>query len=425
MKKKLIKEKGITLIALVVTIVVLLILAGVTIAMLTGDNGILTQARKAKEETETGTFQEQKKLICTGAKIQKEENILEYLTKEFQKIDSNSKVEDIGSGYYIECKDEEFIYDYDFNEHNVNEGSENDWTYKENEDGTLSLIKYNNIIPNKLVIPNYINNIPVKRIENSIFLANLDLKTVEISYGISEIGSMAFKQCTNLYDIQIPSSVNTIDRQAFYECTQMTEDISNVISNLYGINDNIFYNCQNITGNIKIKDGITSIGGEAFYNCYNLNGYLDIPNSVNNIGAGAFVNCSNLKGNITEVIKNLDSINHSIFFGCGKLTGSINIKEGIQNISSNAFKGCSSLTGNVVLPKTLKKISSNAFENCINLDGKLIVHSNLEAIEGYAFYNCKSLSNIKYYGTESQWNSITIGIHNEILKIINIEYNDI
>lgn len=63
MKKKLIKvkkEKGITLIALVVTIVVLLILAGVTIAMLTGDNGILTQARKAKEETETGTFQEQK-----------------------------------------------------------------------------------------------------------------------------------------------------------------------------------------------------------------------------------------------------------------------------------------------------------------------------------------------------------------------------
>ena len=61
MKKKLIKvkkEKGITLIALVVTIVVLLILAGVTIAMLTGDNGILTQAGKAKEETEIGKEKE-------------------------------------------------------------------------------------------------------------------------------------------------------------------------------------------------------------------------------------------------------------------------------------------------------------------------------------------------------------------------------
>lgn len=44
-------NKGITLIALVITIIVLLILAGVSIAMLTGDNGILTQANKAKDDT--------------------------------------------------------------------------------------------------------------------------------------------------------------------------------------------------------------------------------------------------------------------------------------------------------------------------------------------------------------------------------------
>ena len=46
------KNKGITLIALVITIIILLILAGVSIAMLTGENGILSQAKKAKEETE-------------------------------------------------------------------------------------------------------------------------------------------------------------------------------------------------------------------------------------------------------------------------------------------------------------------------------------------------------------------------------------
>lgn len=45
-------ESGITLIALVITIIVLLILAGVTIATLTGQNGILTQSQKAKEEWE-------------------------------------------------------------------------------------------------------------------------------------------------------------------------------------------------------------------------------------------------------------------------------------------------------------------------------------------------------------------------------------
>ena len=44
-------QKGITLIALVITIIVLLILAAVSIAMLTGENGILTQANKAKTDT--------------------------------------------------------------------------------------------------------------------------------------------------------------------------------------------------------------------------------------------------------------------------------------------------------------------------------------------------------------------------------------
>ena len=45
------EQKGITLIALVITIIVLLILAGVSIAMLTGKNGVLTQANNAKTET--------------------------------------------------------------------------------------------------------------------------------------------------------------------------------------------------------------------------------------------------------------------------------------------------------------------------------------------------------------------------------------
>lgn len=40
-------EKGITLIALVITIIVLLILAGISIAMLTGDNGLLTKSKQS------------------------------------------------------------------------------------------------------------------------------------------------------------------------------------------------------------------------------------------------------------------------------------------------------------------------------------------------------------------------------------------
>ena len=62
MKEKLKQRKGVTLIALVVTIIVLLILAGVSIAMLTGNNGIITQAEKAKFFTEVQEINERVEL---------------------------------------------------------------------------------------------------------------------------------------------------------------------------------------------------------------------------------------------------------------------------------------------------------------------------------------------------------------------------
>ena len=56
------RNKGITLIALVVTIIVLLILAGISIAMLTGQNGILNRAAEAKEKTRVAQEDENEKL---------------------------------------------------------------------------------------------------------------------------------------------------------------------------------------------------------------------------------------------------------------------------------------------------------------------------------------------------------------------------
>ena len=56
------KEKGITLIALVITIIVLLILAGVAIAMLSGENGILKKAAEAKTKTEQAQKEEETRL---------------------------------------------------------------------------------------------------------------------------------------------------------------------------------------------------------------------------------------------------------------------------------------------------------------------------------------------------------------------------
>ena len=58
--------KGITLIALVITIIVLLILAGVSIAMLTGQNGILTQAQNSKQATKKAEVKERARADIAG-----------------------------------------------------------------------------------------------------------------------------------------------------------------------------------------------------------------------------------------------------------------------------------------------------------------------------------------------------------------------
>ena len=69
LKEQLKTNKGITLIALVITIIVLLILAGVTIATLTGDNGILTKAQNAKEKNAQKTVEEQINLAVQASRI--------------------------------------------------------------------------------------------------------------------------------------------------------------------------------------------------------------------------------------------------------------------------------------------------------------------------------------------------------------------
>ena len=72
------KQKGITLIALVITIVVMLILAGVTINVVTGDNGIINKARESEKNYEMS--------------VQKKEILEEILTKEMEKSALNGRI---------------------------------------------------------------------------------------------------------------------------------------------------------------------------------------------------------------------------------------------------------------------------------------------------------------------------------------------
>ena len=92
LKGKEVKEKdkqnnGITLIALVITIIVLLILAGVTIATLTGDNGILTKAQEASEDTKRANAEEQVKLAVQASYGTDGKINMDTLNNELKKIE--------------------------------------------------------------------------------------------------------------------------------------------------------------------------------------------------------------------------------------------------------------------------------------------------------------------------------------------------
>ena len=125
------REKGITLIALVLTIIVLLILAGVSISMLTGDNGILTQAQRAKELTEASSEEEFIQLLIIGYNSNKKTYGEELKNVEFNTVENTTSIMDketgttYGNGWYYlkpeDVKDYElknsYIIDYETGEY--------------------------------------------------------------------------------------------------------------------------------------------------------------------------------------------------------------------------------------------------------------------------------------------------------------------
>ena len=97
------RNKGITLIALVITIIILLILAGVTLSLIAGENGILKRATKAVDINEAGTAKEQVSLEIANYQTQYYEK--KYIDGE---IDAEIKV---GDWIYNICKDKEIKTD--------------------------------------------------------------------------------------------------------------------------------------------------------------------------------------------------------------------------------------------------------------------------------------------------------------------------
>ena len=181
------------------------------------------------------------------------------------------------------------------------------------------------------------------------------------TYSVTSIGEFAFKDCTGLTSVTIPTSVTSIGEEAFRGCTGLTSvTIPNSVTEIgySAFGGTPWYNNQpdgvvyigkvayEFKGEIasgtaiNIKEGTVSISGYAFYGCTGLTS-ITIPNSVTSIGESAFSGCTGLTS--VTIPSSVTEIGWSAFRGCAGLT-SVTIPNSVTEIGWSAFEGCTALT---------------------------------------------------------------------------------
>ena len=149
-----------------------------------------------------------------------------------------------------------------------------------------------------------------------------------------KLGDYAFKGCSGLTSMIIPSGVTAIGKEAFYGCSGLTS--------------------------LTIPSSVTEIGELAFEGCSGLTS-MTIPSSVTSIGWGAFAECSGLTS--LTIPSSVTSIDNYTFAGCSGLT-SLTIPSGVTSIGNYAFADCSGLTSIYVYTKKLPELGYNVFNRC-------------------------------------------------------------
>ena len=166
----------------------------------------------------------------------------------------------------------------------------------------------------------------------------------------------------NIKEVRIQEGVTSIGGFAFYLCSSMTS--------------------------VTIPAGVTDIGASAFRECVSLTS-VTVPAGVRSIGYAAFEDCIRLTS--VTIQSGLMSIGDMAFAYCKRLT-SVTIPEGVTSIGGNAFSCCSSLT-NITLPEGLTSIGGNAFRECSSLKS-VVIPAGLISLGDYAFYECSGLTSV-------------------------------
>lgn len=266
-------------------------------------------------------------------------------------------------------------------------------------------IKINSCSPNEdstaevcgdIVIPDEIDGHPVTKIGNSAFnpsYVGQFYGTVTLPKGLKSIEGHAFSRQSNLTgDLIIPDGVTSIGREAFYNCTGFNGKLV-LPKELKVIEASAFRYCAGLNGSLIFSDGLTEIGEYAFEGCSGFTGDLRLPEGLVSIASEAFWKCSGFNGTLT-LPGSLTSIGWNAFKGCSGFTGDLVLPDGLSSLGNTAFLDCSGFNGKLVLPDSLTSIGNGAFYNCSGLTGNLVLPKGLETIAQDTFVNCSEIVSV-------------------------------
>jgi hypothetical protein len=224
-------------------------------------------------------------------------------------------------------------------------------------------------------IPAMIDGSPVTTIGDGAFRGCTSLRSISIPSSVTAIGDEAFTYCSSLRSISIPSSVTAIGDYAFAYCSSLTSITVDALNRRYSAANGILFS----------KDGKTLVCYPAgkVYTSYT------IPSSVTAIGDGAFYGCSSLSS--ISIPSGVTAIGVWAFSGCTSLS-SISIPSGVTAIGDSAFEGCTSLRS-ISIPSSVTAIGNSAFRDCSRLSS-ISIPSSVTAIGDGAFAYCGSLTSI-------------------------------
>ena len=457
------RGNGVTLIALAVTIIVMLILAGVTISTLTGNSGITTNASKAKNKSYLADIKEEYELYLSEKRMDDEYDLdtlyandktIRYEGNEVGtgiaeicssiKKGDEKKFEIIKGKIYYVSQDKNVIpiaveLGFSINPYEITDSgvlkSSSMNLYLVDNDGHLDLSEYEGKIKtieagafSKVEIESGINPLQsivlpkgITTIGDDAFSYNTNLTSIKIPNTVTSIGKRAFQGCTNLTSIEIPDTVTYIGDYCFSDCNRLQK--IKLSKKIQTINQRLLQGCSSLT-EIEIPEGVKSIGYAAFISCNKLT-TITLPASLTSFNGTAIAGLSRLTevkvadGNNSFKFENgmlLSKDGKTMYMALLTLT-EINVPNGVVSIVGDTLSGSSAKK--IILPDTVSSNLSGTVFNGMNKLTTIELSStskNLKLVDGNLYsYDGKRF--IKYMGTSKTF-TVPEGVETLVCRCI-------